>query len=117
MDERPKILGAGGGALGLSVVTLGVAACCVAPWAVTLFGVGGAVMLARLSFVQPYAVAATLVLIALGFWYVYRRAPRTEGNACAGAPQKPLRWFMWAAALLAIAIDAASFAPHFFGWG
>jgi mercuric ion transport protein len=107
MNRKPQVLGATGGALGLSALALAFGACCVAPWAVTLLGVSGAVLLARMAFVQPYVVAATLALLGVGFWFVYRR--RTD-TACNVAQRGRLRWLVWAAAVIVIAIDVASFA-------
>lgn len=111
MSEKPRIVGVAGGAVGLSALALAFGVCCVAPWAVTLLGVAGAVLLARLAFVQPYVVAGTLVLLAVGFRLAYRR-PRTAA-ACDPAQQRRLRRLVWAAAFLVIAIDTASFAPRF----
>jgi hypothetical protein len=79
MHEKPRVVGVTGGALGLSAVALAFGVCCVAPWAVTLLGVAGAVLFARLAFIQPYVVAATIVLIGVAFWIVYRR-PRTAAQ-------------------------------------
>jgi hypothetical protein len=107
MNEKPQVLGATGGALGLSALALAFGACCVAPWAVALLGVSGAVLLARMAFVQPYVVAATLVLLGAGFWFAYRR--RTD-VACDVAQRRRLRGLVWAAATVVIAIDVTSFA-------
>src|SRR5215469_7529527 len=106
-----KTLGATGGALGLSTLALAFGVCCVAPWAVWLLGVSGAVLLARLAFFQAYVVAATLALLAVGFWYAYRRTPAADGSTCAGEDRKTLRWLAWIAAFLVLLVDAASFAP------
>ncbi len=111
MSEKPRVVGVTGGAIGLSALALAFGVCCVAPWAVTLLGVAGAVLLARLAFIQPYVVAGTVVLLGLGFWFVYRR-PRAEVT-CDVAQQRRLRWLVWSAAILVIAIDVASFAPRF----
>lgn len=110
MNEKPKIVGVTGGAVGLSALALAFGVCCVAPWAVTLLGVAGAVMLARLAFIQPYVVAATIVLVACGFWYVYRRP---QEAACNVMQRRRLRWLVWGAAIVVIAIDIASFTPRF----
>lgn len=110
MGGKPSGAGAAGGALGLSAVALAFGLCCVSPWAVTLLGVGGAVLLARLAFVQPYLVAATLVLVAVGFWVVYRR---TTVDACDALRQRRARRLVWAAAIAVVVIDIASFAPRF----
>ncbi|MGH6876856.1 MAG: hypothetical protein ACREHV_05680 [Rhizomicrobium sp.] len=112
MKEMPKALGATGGAVGLSALALAFGACCVAPWAVALLGVGGAVLLARLAFVQPYVVAATLALVGAGFWYAYRRGP--AANGCPAENRSGLRRLVWIGAFAVLAIDAASFAPRFF---
>ncbi|HWE06797.1 MAG TPA: hypothetical protein VG274_08820 [Rhizomicrobium sp.] len=113
MNEKPKILGVTGGAVSLSALALAFGACCVSPWAVTLLGVSGAVLLARLAVVQPYVVALTLVLVGLGFWFAYRRAPSVRGAACAAGNRLGLQWLVWIAALIVIAADVVSFAPLF----
>jgi len=111
VSEKPAVMGVTGGALGLSALALAFGVCCVAPWAVTLLGVAGAVLLARLAFFQPYVVAATIVLLGIGFWFVYRR-PRTAA-ACDVAQKRRLRRLVWSAAIIVIAIDLASFSPRF----
>jgi hypothetical protein len=63
------------------------------------------------AFIQPYVVAATIVFLGLGFWFVYRH-PRTAA-ACDFVQQRRLRWLVWGAAIIVIAIDIASFAPRF----
>jgi hypothetical protein len=113
VSERPKILGATGSAVGLSALALAFGACCVAPWAVALLGVGGAVLLARLAVLQPYVVAATLALLGLGFWQAYRRRPATTDGTCPVENRKRLRVAVWVGALIVISIDVASYLPHF----
>lgn len=66
MSERPRVLAATGSAVGLSALALAFGACCTAPWAVALLGVGGALLLARLAALQPYVVAVTLALLGVG---------------------------------------------------
>lgn len=109
MTRKPTAVGAAGGALSLSALALAFGLCCVSPWAVAVLGVGGAVLLARLAFIQPYLVSATFVLLGVGFWAVYRR-PRT-GARCDVAQRYSASWLVWGAALLVIIIDIASFAP------
>lgn len=113
MGETSKVLGAAGGAVGLSAVALAFGACCVSPAAVALLGVGGAVLLARLAVLQPYVVAATLALAGLGFWYAYRRRPGTEGKHCLAHRHRAVRWAVWTGALVVICIDVASYVPRF----
>lgn len=111
MDEKPPVIAAAGGALSLSALALAMGVCCVAPWAVTLLGISGAVLLARLAYLQPYLAAATLVLIGLGMWFAYR--PQPADAICDVARQRRLRWLMWTATLIAVAMGIASFAPRF----
>ena len=72
MSDKPKILGVTGGAVALSTLALAFTVCCVVPWAVTLLGVDGAVMLVRRVGLHSGVVAVTLLLLGLGFWYAYR---------------------------------------------
>jgi hypothetical protein len=111
MKEKPTALGATGGALGLSALALAFGLCCVSPWAVTLLGVGGAVLMARLAFMQSYVVFATIVLLGVGLWVVYRR-PRTAAG-CDVPQRHAMRRLVWGAAILVIMIDIASFAPRY----
>lgn len=113
MYEKPKVLGTAGGALGLSGLALAFGACCVAPWAVALLGVGGAVLLARLAVIQPYLVAVTLLLLGASFWYAYRRLPAPGGDTCAADNRNGLRRMVWIAAFIVLLVDAASFVPVF----
>lgn len=113
MSETSKVLGATGTAVGLSAAALAFGACCVSPLAVTLLGVGGAVLLARLAFLQPYLVAVTVALIGLGFWHAYRRAPATAAKNCPVRTSRRLRRAVWVAALIVICIDVASYVPRF----
>ena len=112
MSEKTQVLAASGGAVGLSALALALGACCVAPWAVALLGVSGAVLLARLAFVQPYVAAATLALLALGFWFAYRKSG--TGTVCDAGRRQRLRLLMWIASIVVIVIDAASFVPAFY---
>jgi len=111
LSEKPQVIGMTGGALGLSALALAFGLCCVAPWAVTLLGVAGAVMLARLAFIQPYVVAGTIVLLGIGFWCVYR-IPRANA-ICDVAQQRRLRRLVWIATIVVLVFDVASFAPRF----
>ena len=111
MSDRPKVLGVTGGAVALSGLALALGACCVAPWAVGLLGVSGAVMLARLAGLHSPIVALTLLLIGVAFWYAYRMRPTATGEACPVDNRKRLRITLWIAALFVICIDIASYLP------
>ncbi|MGH8291301.1 MAG: hypothetical protein ACREV7_20275 [Steroidobacteraceae bacterium] len=109
MSEKPEALGAAGSAVGLSALAFALGACCVAPWAVALLGVGGAVMLARLAVLQPYVVAVTLVLSGLAFWYAYRKQPAAALASCPVGSRRGLRVVVGIGALIVVLVDAASY--------
>ena len=111
MSDRPKVLGVTGGAVALSGLALALGACCVAPWAVGLLGVSGAVMLARLAGLRSPIVALTVLLIGVAFWYAYRMRPTATGEACPAEDRKRLRVTLWIAAFFVICIDIASYLP------
>ena len=113
MSEKPKVLSATGGAVGLSALALAFGACCVTPWVVALLGVGGAVALARLAILQPYVIAATLALLGVGFWYAYRRrAVAADCRSCPVETRTGLRLAVWIGALIVIGLDVASYLPR-----
>ena len=74
-------LGAGATGLGAAAVTIVAATCCVspvlAPLIVGVLGAGGAAWAAGLKPFSGYILIAALVLLAGGFWNVYR-----PGNDC-----------------------------------
>lgn len=108
----------GVGAVGALIAAIGAMSCCVLPLALSSLGASGAWLgnLTALSPYQPYFVGASALLIAIGFWRVYRQ-PQVEcadGSYCA-APQS--RWLvksaLWVAAFLVIgALAFNQFAPY-----
>jgi hypothetical protein len=100
MREKARVIGSAGGALGLGALAAAIGACCGLPWAVALLGVSGAVALARLSFLLPYALAGSGVLLGVAFWWAYRPPAVCADDSCSPAARRPLRWIVWAAALL-----------------
>lgn len=100
MSDRTRVIGTTGGALGLGAFAAAVGACCGLPWAVTLLGVGGAVGLARLSFLLPYALIGAGGLLAVAFWWAYRPPAVCADGTCDTAGRRPLRWIVWTAAVL-----------------
>ena len=98
------VAAAGAGAAALATAA---GACCVpviAPLVVAVLGAGGAAWAAGL---KPYSVAilaAAGLLLAYGFWAVYRPRPAAAGEAC--PVRRPLtpRLVLWiASALWAVA--------------
>jgi hypothetical protein len=113
MGDKTRVIGSAGGALGLGALAATIGACCGLPWAVALLGVGGAVALARLSFLLPYALAGAGVLIAAAFWWAYRPPTVCAGGSCDAAARRPLRWIVWGATVLVVGLATFALVPVF----
>ena len=103
MDDRAKVAGTTGGAIGLSAMASFIGLCCIGPWAVALFGVTGAVTMARFDFLRPYILTVASVMLAWAFWRVYRKRPVCEGEACVTGPSIWLKSTLWLAGALTLA--------------
>lgn len=108
MGERTRVIGTAGGALGLGAFAAAIGACCGLPWAVALLGVGGAVALAHLSFLLPYALLGAGALLAVAFWWAYRPIPACTDGTCTPANRRALRWIVWAAGVLVVGLAAVA---------
>jgi hypothetical protein len=106
MGERTRVIGTAGGALGLGAFAAAVGACCGLPWTVALLGVGGAVALARLSFLLPYALIGAGGLLAVAFWWAYRPPAVCSDGSCETSGRRRLRWVDWMATVLVIGLAA-----------
>lgn len=95
MSEKTRVISVAGGALGLGGLAAAVGLCCSVPWAVALLGVTGAIAMARLAFLIPYALIGSAALLALGFWWAYRRPAVCVGGGPAPASRRALRWLIW----------------------
>lgn len=102
-----RALGAASTGLGASVVTIIAGTCCVspvlAPIIVGALGASGAAWAAGLKPYSGYILIATLLLLAYGFWSVYR--PRKDCVVGSSVSQSP-RWMsrlskgvLWAGAV------------------
>jgi mercuric ion transport protein len=94
---------AAGGSAGLSLFASFVGLCCVGPWSVVLFGVSGAVALARFQPYRPLILAAAAGLLGWAFWRAYRKPARCADGACARKPSIWLKATLWGSALLLVA--------------
>jgi hypothetical protein len=112
MKDKMRVIGSTGGALGLGAFAAAVATCCGVPWTVALVGVSGAVALARLSFLMPYALLGAGGLLAVAFWWVYRPPAVCADGTCDTSGRRPLRWIVWGAALLVAGLAAVALAPE-----
>ncbi|WP_313918150.1 mercuric transporter MerT family protein [Tahibacter sp.] len=114
MSETKRVVGAASGALGLGAFAAMFATCCVAPWAVSLLGVSGAIALARLAVLQPYLLIAAGILLGAAFFWVYRPAPTCADGTCATASRRRLRAIVWIAAIVVAGLATASLMPTLF---
>ena len=110
MKDKTRVIGTAGGALGLGAFAAAVGACCGLPWTVALLGVGGAVALARLSVLLPYALIGAAGLLAVSFWWAYRPPAVCADGTCDISSRRPLRWIVWAATPLVLGLAAISLA-------
>jgi hypothetical protein len=107
-----RVIGATGGAVGLGAVAAVLGTCCVAPWAVSLIGVAGAVALARLTVFAPFLIAGSIALSAVAFYFAYRPLPVCADDACETTSRRRLRRIAWAGACIVTATLAISVAPY-----
>ncbi len=102
MDEQRKVAATTGGAVGISAVASFIGLCCIGPWAVVLFGVSGAVTMARFAPFRPYILAVAAVMLAWAFWRVYRPQPVCADGSCPAGPSTRLKVMLWVAAAMVV---------------
>ena len=90
------------GAIGISAFASFIGLCCIGPWAVALFGVSGAITMARWAPVRPYILIVAAVMLAWGFWRVYRPRPACDGDTCTAGPTIWLKVMLWVAAVMVV---------------
>ena len=118
MSEEPRssksgvgVAAAGAGAAALATAA---SACCVpviAPLIVAVLGAGGAAWAAGL---KPYSLAilaAAGLLLAYGFWAVYRPRPAAAGEACPARRPLTPRLVLWIASALWAVAASLNLAP------
>jgi hypothetical protein len=111
MGDKARVVGAAGGALGLSGFAAALGLCCTVPWAVALLGVTGAVAFARLSFLLPYAVIGSALMLGAAFWWANRPATACMDDTCAPGKRRALRVTVWVAAILVGALSVIALTP------
>lgn len=90
-----KVAATTGSAIGLSAVASFVGLCCIGPWAVALFGVPGAVYLARWEPARPFILAVAALMLAWAFWRVYQPRKICEDGTCEAGPSVWLKVILW----------------------
>ena len=102
MDDLTKVAGTTGSAIGLSAIASFIGLCCIGPWAVALFGVSGAITMARFDFLRPYILVTAGVILLWAFWRVYRPQKVCADGTCAEGPSAWLKSSLWIAAALTL---------------
>ena len=100
--EDRKVAATTGGAISLGAIASFIGLCCIGPWAVVLFGVPGAVYLARWAPVRPYILGLAAIMMVWAFWRVYSPRRVCEDGTCAAAPSAWLQIFLWLGAILLV---------------
>ena len=99
-DDKRGVAASAGGAIGMSTLAAIVGVCCAGPFTVALFGVPGAVLLAKWQPARPYLLGAATLMLAWAFWRVYRPRPVCADGIC---PPRPPRWLhvvLWTSAAI-----------------
>jgi len=100
--DKQKVAATTGGVIGISAFTSFIGLCCIGPWAVVLFGVSGAVTMARWAPYRPYILAVATVMLAWSFWRVYRPQKVCQDGSCAEASSSWLKIMLWVSLIMII---------------
>ena len=111
LKNNAPIVGASIGALGAAAAALAATLCCIGPAVVAVFGVGGAVAIARLEPYRPYMLAGGVLVLAIGFYMAYRPGGACRGGTCSRRTSIVIRAMLW---LSAAAMLVAFLAPYLF---
>lgn len=113
--ERRAIGTGAGAASGTSLIAAIAAFCCVGPWAVMLFGVPGAVMIARWEPYRPYLIVASARALGWAIWRTYRLRQACASGRCASGPSPWLIAALWISAGLWLFALAAPYVADTLG--
>ncbi len=102
MNDDKKVAATTGGAIGISAIASFIGLCCIGPWAVALFGVSGAITMARWAPVRPYILVVACVMLAWAFWRVYRPQPACEDGTCPAGPPRSIKIMLWFATVMVV---------------
>jgi hypothetical protein len=102
VNEDRTVAATTGGAIGISAIASMIGLCCIGPWAVVLFGVPGAVTLARWAPIRPYILTIAAGMLAWAFWRVYRPQPACTSEGCPAGRSPWLQAMLWVATLLIV---------------
>jgi mercuric ion transport protein len=100
-DEK-KLLGFG--LIGAVVTGFLASACCIGPLLLVFLGIGSAGALVALEPYRPYFMIITLLFLAGGFYFTYRKpkAVCTDADCCTRGDKKVQKILLWFATLFAL---------------
>lgn len=91
-----------GGAISISAFASFIGLCCIGPWAVALFGVSGAITMARWAPIRPWILGVAAIMLTWAFWRVYHPQPVCEDGTCSTGPSMWLKVTLWLAAVMVV---------------
>ncbi len=97
ISEKRAIGTGASAASGTSLIAAVASFCCAGPWAVMLFGVPGAITIARWEPYRPYLIVASGALLAWSIWRTYRLRQACAAGTCASGPSPWLVGALWLA--------------------
>lgn len=98
--ERVLVVGSSLGSAGAALVALVAGLCCVGPAILAALGLGGALAGASLTPYRPYLLLASALMLAFGFWRVYRPRKDCATGTCPSGVGRAARITLWGAALI-----------------
>jgi hypothetical protein len=104
MKEDKKLIATSGSAISISAIASFIGLCCIGPWAVTLFGVSGAIAMTRWQPIRPYLLGLALIMLGWAFWRIYGppRQRLCEAGICSPKPSTWLQISLWFATVLVV---------------
>ncbi len=94
-----RVAGTAVGAVGAALTATIASLCCVGPIVVSVLGVSGAVLAARVGPYRPHLMAASLLLLGASFWLADGSpALSPSGAACPTRSGRATRLVLWIAA-------------------
>jgi hypothetical protein len=98
-----QTVAAAGSGLGAALLAAVAGTCCVGPVVgpifVSVLGASGAARAAGLKGYSPHLLLGSLLLLAYGYWSVYRRRRLCAAGVCGPSP-RPVRLMLWVASAL-----------------
>lgn len=102
MNEDKKLAATTGSAISISAIASFIGLCCIGPWAVALFGVSGAIAMARWQPIRPYILGIAVAMLAWAFWRVYRPQPVCADGSCPTGPSIWIKVMLWVATAMVV---------------